>query len=72
MLLYPTGGEKEERMENAKMYNKTHGNYGPGEQKEREYQWPLDHHQHRFGHGEKKLLNGAAMSVHHERFESAY
>lgn len=30
-VLYPIGGEKEERADIAKMYNKTHGNFAPGE-----------------------------------------
>lgn len=30
-VLYPVGGEKEEKQDIAKMYNKTHGNFAPGE-----------------------------------------
>jgi hypothetical protein len=30
-VLYPEGGEKEERPEISKLYNRTHGNFGPGE-----------------------------------------
>jgi hypothetical protein len=29
-VLYPIDGDKEERAEIAKMYNKTHGNFAPG------------------------------------------
>ena len=71
-VLYPVGGEKEERPDIAKMYNKTHGNFAPGEQRNREYQWTVDKTQHRFGYGEQRLLNGAAMSLHNERFESGF
>lgn len=51
-VLYPVGGEKEEKAEIARMYNKTHGNFAPGEQRNREYNWTLDKTQHRFGYGE--------------------
>jgi len=54
------------------MYMKTHGNFGAGEQKKRDYKWPVDETSHRFGYGEQKLLNGAAMSVHPERFDEAF
>lgn len=35
------------------MYKKTHGNFAPGEQKDREYQWPVDKSTYRFGYGEQ-------------------
>lgn len=54
------------------MYTKTHGNFAPGEQKTRDYNYPVNPVDHRFGFGEKKVLNGAAMSVHAERFESSF
>lgn len=54
------------------MYNKTHGNFAPGEQKDRNYNWPVNKAQHRFGYGEQKFPNGAAMAIHNERFESAF
>ncbi len=41
-ILYPQGGEKEEKGDIAKMYSKTHGNFAPGEQKARDYNWPVD------------------------------
>lgn len=34
------------------MYARTHGNFGPGEQKTREYNWQLDKTKHRFGYSE--------------------
>lgn len=58
-VLYPEGGEKEERPEISKLYNRTHGNFGPGEQKDRDYEWPIDKGTHRFGICEKKIINGA-------------
>jgi hypothetical protein len=30
-VLYPKGGDKEEKNDIAKMYTKTHGNFAPGE-----------------------------------------
>lgn len=51
-VLYPFGREQEEKQEVARMYNKTHGAFGPGEQKSREYQWPVEKAQHRFGFSE--------------------
>lgn len=38
-LLYTKGGSLEEKPDVTKMYIKTHGNYGPGEQRAREYDW---------------------------------
>lgn len=46
------------------MYKKTHGNFAPGEQKNREYNWNIDTISHRFGYGEKVQINGAATSLH--------
>lgn len=54
------------------MYKKTHGNFDPGEQKQRDYEWKLDKDSHRFGFGEKKVLNGAAMAIHNERPEEFF
>lgn len=55
-----------------RMYIKTHGNFGSGEQKDRGYTWNFDKSHHRFGYGEQRLLNGAAMSIHNERFDNAF
>jgi len=63
------------------MYQKTHGNFAPGEQKQREYNWnanakiadgsgnPLHHP---FGYGEQHIPHGAAKAVKPERFEEAF
>ena len=71
-IVYPVGGEKEEKAEIARMYNKTHGTFAPGEQRTRAYQWSVDKTQHRFGYGEQRLLNGAAMSVNNERYGGGF
>ena len=54
------------------MYIKTHGNFASGEQRDRCYTWNFDKTAHRFGYGEQRLLNGAAMSIHAERFDNAF
>ena len=54
------------------MYKKTHGNFDPGEQKQRSYDWKFEPNDHRFGFGEKKVLNGAAAALHNERPEEHY
>lgn len=38
-LLFPQNGHFEEKPEYANMYLKTHGNVGPGVQRNREYDW---------------------------------
>ena len=54
------------------MYKKTHGNFGPGEQKTRDYDWGNNAKiaegtgnilAHPFGYGEQRLLAGAAKSI---------
>ena len=71
-VLYPMGGEMEEKGDIAKMYSKTHGNFAPGEQRARQYEWPVEKDTHRFGYGEQKLLNGASMSIHSERYDEGF
>lgn len=38
----------------------------------RDYDWNVDKDNHRFGFGEKKVLNGASMAIHNERPEEHY
>ena len=80
-VLYPSGGAMEEKNETSKMYQRTHGNFGPGEQRTRDYDWQANPRiadatgnvqAHPFGYGEQKLLNGAAKSVMPERIEEAF
>jgi len=61
------------------MYKMTHGNFAPGEQRSRDYDWNAnqriqsgDAANHAFGYGEQKLLNGAAKSIHPERIEESF
>jgi len=78
-VLYPAQGSYEEKPETSKMYQKTHGNFGPGEQRTRDYDWQANPRisegnvqAHPFGYGEQRLLNGAAKSVMPERIEEAF
>ena len=70
--IFSTGVGLTEDENVRKMYIKTHGNFASGEQKERGYTWNFDKSAHRFGYGEQRLVNGAAMSVHAERFENSF
>jgi len=38
-LLYPANGAAPESHEHEQMYKRTHSNYNPGEQRNREYDW---------------------------------
>lgn len=80
-VLYPIQGSYEEKGDTAKMYQRTHGNFAPGEQRKREYEWQANQRiaqiegnvqTHAFGYGEQKLLNGAAKSVMPERIEEGF
>ena len=72
-VLFPESGEKHETPEVAALYLKTHGNYEPGQQKDRGYKWPVDKSNYRFGYSEfDKELNGAAKCVQPERFGEAF
>lgn len=55
------------------MYEKTHGNIPAGTQKTRYGdEAPFDKYTHVFGFGEQRLLNGAALSIHHERVGDSF
>jgi hypothetical protein len=54
------------------LYRKTHGNFAPGEQRRRDYEWKVDPTQHAFGYAEKRVLNGAALALQSERQEEQY
>lgn len=71
-VLYPRGREKEEDPMVQAMYNKTHGAFGAGEQKHRDYVWPVPAERHRFGYAEAKVPGGAGNSLHPERLGGAF
>ena len=66
-MIYPRGGGVKEEDQIREMYRKTHGNFAPGEQRKRDYEWKFDPADHRFGFGEKANMNGAAAAIHNER-----
>ena len=66
-MLYPAGAAHNDDQHIQDMYRKTHGNFAPGEQKNRNYNWKFNPADHRFGYGEKRVLNGAANALHNER-----
>jgi len=73
VVLFPENGEKHESPEVQAMYLKTHGNYEPGQQKERGYKWPVDKSNFRFGYQENdREENGAAKCVQPERFGDVF
>lgn len=63
------------------MYITTHGNYGPGEQRQRDYDWinnpriaegTGNTQAHAFGYGEDRTVNGAQAAVMPERALEAF
>lgn len=62
----------EEKGSTHAQYVKTHGNFDPGEQKQRQYNWPVEKHVHRFGYGEHQVLNGAKNAVQPERVDEEF
>lgn len=72
-MIFPANGAfVNEEKELHALYRKTHGNFKPGEQRNREYNWKFNPEDHVFGYQEKKVLNGAAMALHSERPEESY
>ena len=72
-MLYPANGSTAfDDPVVSEMYKRTHGNFAPGEQKLRDYNWKFDPATHRFGYAEKKNLNGAAKALTFERLEEEY
>ena len=70
-MIYPMGGAfTNDDRTIQDMYKKTHGNFQPGEQKNRDYEWKFNPAAHVFGYGEKRVENGAAMALHAERYEN--
>ena len=58
-MIFPLGVHLNNAPDVHALYRKTHGNYDPGEQKTRDYNWKFDPADHMFGYGEQKVLNGA-------------
>lgn len=61
-IMFPTTIYDNEEGDN--LYRRSHGSYGPGEQKLRNYQWPLDPNQAVFGRkAGTSALNGASTNI---------
>ncbi|EGR29619.1 hypothetical protein IMG5_152210 [Ichthyophthirius multifiliis] len=50
----------------------THGNFEAGEQKSRDYNWPVDPKEHRFGKFEKTVTNQAQLAVHQDSIPNEF
>ena len=67
-ILYPVGGSQMNPDPTiTAMYRNSHGNFAPGEQKTRDYNWKFDPREHCFGYGGIRIPNGAENAIHHER-----
>lgn len=54
----------EEMLQGEDLYIRSHGSYGPGEQKSRNYQWPVDPNSVRFGaKGDVIAFNGVSTNI---------
>lgn len=51
-MIFPKDIYLNETKTQQDLYRKTHGNYQPGEQKKRDYNWKMDPNDHMFGYGE--------------------
>ncbi|CAG9329019.1 unnamed protein product [Blepharisma stoltei] len=71
-LIFPPGGKTMEPDDVRKMYYKSHGVTEAGEQIRRDYNWPVDKHEHRFGLPDPKQLDGAAISLQPEKYGSTH
>lgn len=61
-IIFPT--VTEESLQGDEFYIKSHGSYRPGEQKNRDYDWPVDPNQVRFGRkGDTIAFNGVSKNV---------
>jgi hypothetical protein len=67
--LLQTGFVLNEDEKVQKMYLKSHGQYHPSEQKNREYKWPFDIKTHSFGKKEVVNLNQAQRCLQPERLD---
>lgn len=61
-LLYPE--DRDEDQEKEAVYRKSHGNFAPGEQRRRDYNWQFDPASHRFGVvGSREEKDGASACL---------
>jgi len=62
----------EEKEPVKKLYQKTHGLSDPGEQKDRNYNWPVDKHNHVFGKTEPIEYEGTKKCLNSDFLEANY
>ena len=70
-LIYARMNQQEDE-KTLKMYQLTHGLTLPGEQKDRNYNWPVDKNNHIFGKGVVIEKDGAKKSLRTDLLESEY
>jgi len=70
-LLY-TSCNIEESDETKHRYMKSHNSFQPGEQKSRNYEWPMDKRQMTFGRPLAKELAGTEKSLKYDTLKNAY
>jgi len=66
------GDNIRETQEVKNLYNKTHGLTDPGQQKERNYNWHVDKHNHVFGYQFDKEVDGAKKSLQTDYLNTNY
>ena len=72
LLIFPLNGQKEENPEVKALYFKSHGVTEAGEQVTRNYQWPFDKTQQRFGLADPPEINGVATSLRPEALNGSH
>ncbi|CAG9310738.1 unnamed protein product [Blepharisma stoltei] len=71
-VIFPNNEKNTENDEVRRLYYKSHGVTEAGEQIKRDYRWPVDKYEHRFGLPDPKQLNGAAISLQPECYGSSH
>ncbi|OMJ80066.1 hypothetical protein SteCoe_19756 [Stentor coeruleus] len=72
VLIFPPNGRREEPEEVRKLYFISHGVTEAGEQMSRNYNWPINKNDHRFGMPDPPELNGVAMALRPETYGSSH
>eukprot|EP00744_Colponema_vietnamica_P004533 GILI01006748.1.p1 GENE.GILI01006748.1~~GILI01006748.1.p1 ORF type:complete len:449 (+),score=65.06 GILI01006748.1:52-1347(+) len=72
-LLFPANGVLEESPEATRLYLKSHSDFAPGQQRRRDYSWPVDPDQFRFGIMHKnKELDGVGVALKPEGYKTEF
>lgn len=70
-MIFPSDKQILDNEEDRIRYVKTHGWFEPGEQKQRNYNWPVDKNEFRFGKAEKCIPNEAYYVLNPEESKDA-